>query len=979
MVPIDNIINELGYSESNSLYYRGDLKKESLSSEISLQRIRVLKELNPYAFYLVDNKPFVLFFEHIDNKEAFKQKHKEIWNFQTPIAIFDNEDHIEIYNGNHLIPEHEMLMKVQEINKSEVNELGDFSYWNITGDDFWRKFNNEFSRPSIDTVMLDNIKIVINKLQRKSNKSFAVTLTLRLIFIRFLIDRGVDIDFKGFTNNPSESRRQFLTTLKSKEALYNLFEHLKAKFNGNLFEFRKNRAYEMDLLDEESLLELYHLMSGEIRFEDGQLSLFPMYDFNIIPVELISNIYERLLGEEKQKEDSAFYTPPNLVDFILKQTVKPYLQKNESCRVLDPSCGSGIFLVETLRSIIESNLRGSRYFNDNKKLNQLLIDNIYGIDKNEEAVNVAIFSLYITLLDYKDPKCLKDFKLPELVNNNLFVDDFFHTNSDENLKNKKFDFILGNPPWGSVKNGYHNEYCKQKGIPNLNNEISRSFIARTKDFSNKDTQCCLIVVSKLFYNSKDLAKGFRRWLLTETKIEKFIELAAVRNLIFKKAKGPAAVIFYKFSEQGNEDNILTHLTLKPNIFFKLFRTIVIESNDKKKIPQNLLLNDDWAWKTIVYGTSHDYFNIKKLKGKFGTINNIIEGNGLASGTGLQVSSGKKSAKHLNGKKMIDSTNGITSFHVDLTQSTVFQQNTIHRTRDEHLFKPPYALLKKGFNTTNYKLKAAYSNSEFLYRDSIYGIAGGSNSSKVLLSLVGMLNSSFYAYLNLMLGTSAGIEREQAFPTEVLNFPATADSTLAQKVCDIQTVVNKNKKNLFVQTEDVDALIRDLDEYVLSCFNLLDDHFVQYALEVQIPLLTGGPTAVREANEEDLNKYAQPFINYWEDVLEELNQAIQVVIYPSIKNRFTAIEFKIVKEEGAFEKIRVAKEKEANLDLISKFALHKHNDLFHQMKDIINFEENSFYILKTNEYKNWHPAISELDLAKVIHSVLAEGEDNNEWI
>jgi hypothetical protein len=42
----------------------------------------------------------------------------------------------------------------------------------------------------------------------------------------------------------------------------------------------------------------------------GQLSLFPLYDFNIIPVELISNIYERFLGDEKQQEDKAFYTPP---------------------------------------------------------------------------------------------------------------------------------------------------------------------------------------------------------------------------------------------------------------------------------------------------------------------------------------------------------------------------------------------------------------------------------------------------------------------------------------------------------------------------------------------------------------------------------------------------------------------------------------------------------------------------------------------
>jgi hypothetical protein len=47
----------------------------------------------------------------------------------------------------------------------------------------------------------------------------------------------------------------------------------------------------------------------------------------------------------------------------------------------------------------------------------------------------------------------------------------------------------------------------------------------------------------------------------------------------------------------------------------------------------------------------------------------------------------------------------------------------------------------------------------------------------------------------------------------------------------------------------------------------------------------------------------------------------------------------------------------------------------QMKDIINFEESSFFILKTDEYKNWHPAMAKLDLADVVDSIFAgNGED-----
>lgn len=65
-----------------------------------------------------------------------------------------------------------------------------------------------------------------------------------------------------------------------------------------------------------------------------------MYDFNIIPVELISNIYEILLGKEVQERDKAFYTPDYLVNYIIEQSIKPLLGNSKNLKVLDPSCGS---------------------------------------------------------------------------------------------------------------------------------------------------------------------------------------------------------------------------------------------------------------------------------------------------------------------------------------------------------------------------------------------------------------------------------------------------------------------------------------------------------------------------------------------------------------------------------------------------------------------------------------------------------------
>ena len=86
-----------------------------------------------------------------------------------------------------------------------------------------------------------------------------------------------------------------------------------------------------------ALFMLHSFLSAKEELKTGQLCLFPFYDFNIIPIELISNIYEILLGKEKQDKDKAFYTQDYLVDYIVNRTVGTYLVNVKECRVLDPS------------------------------------------------------------------------------------------------------------------------------------------------------------------------------------------------------------------------------------------------------------------------------------------------------------------------------------------------------------------------------------------------------------------------------------------------------------------------------------------------------------------------------------------------------------------------------------------------------------------------------------------------------------------
>jgi SAM-dependent methyltransferase len=968
MSTIKNIIKALGYDKSIALYYN-DERLSDLPTPLPF--FRVIKELNPIAFYCIDDKPFILFFE-LSGKVTTKDLFKKAWNAQVPIIIISFENHIEVYNGCSLNEKHE-LIQLESIEQEQLNESSAFSYWNLSDSAFWKKYEKKLTDPTLDVVMLDNIKYITNRLKTTTCAPFAVRLMLRLIFIRFLIDRGVDLNYKEFRGNNIESQKYLLKVMSSKSELYGLFLHLKNQFNGNLFELyqRSDSEYEQDLLDDLSLGALRDLMAGDLVLDSGQLSLFPLYDFNIIPVELISNIYERFLGDDKQKEDKAFYTPTYLVDYILDQTIRPYLKNNKACKVLDPACGSGIFLVETARRLIENTISHGLYAIDNNLLVHAITDNIFGIDKNPEAIDVAVFSIYLTILDYKDPKTLKNFKLPLLRGTNLYVCDFFSQETESCLENKSFDFIIGNPPWGSV-GGPHVDYCEKNSLPIQNNEISRSFVLRTKDFSTKKTICCLIVTSKLFYNMKSPAVNFRKWLLTNAKISKYIELAAVRELIFKKARGPAGVVFYTFAtdKSQNKENEICHLTLKPNIFFKLFNAIVIEKNDYKYIKQSLLLENDWAWKTIVFGNAHDYYIIRGLHNSYPTINNIIKSNYLISGTGIKPSDGNEDASHLKGRQIIDAKRGVSAFKVDTQFTSEFSKDKIDRTRKnkDGLFNPPYTLLKKGFDIKTYRFRAAYSEEEFIYPDAINGIVGKIEDKQTLLSLTGLINSSLYAYLNLMLGSSSGIEREQGFPTEILKYPAIINDDVAELVGEIQDILKKDC--FFYNINESESLIQELDELILEQFDLKDDLFIDYALNVQIPLLAGEESVFMKVKQKQLRNYAEVFLNYFSNVLS--NQYIRAQAYINIAHHFTAIEFIIQNEEPTERLNFIDGSQSAHLDLFSKFMLNKVNDLFYQMKDVIDFEENSFFVLKTDECKNWHPAMAKLDLADVLDSILSEG-------
>ncbi len=975
MKTISTILSQIGISNHDDNFY---LFQDNLWQNIIPIRLhKGLREISPHSFLVNENKIIALFFNFTPNDNIdLSPLFKKIWNLGGSSIIFIiTADTVNIYNGFSFDTKTALFDKLKIANKPVTadNINANLSIWDmLTGKTF---ANMNKPKALVDEKLLENLEKTKNILAEAGLKdTFAQNIIGRLLFSRYLLDRGVKIESRYFTN-----RASFLQLIENKELLYEYFDYLKETFNGDLFPVVKE---EISQVTNKHLNYLYQLFSGS-DIGDGmyQPSLFELYDFNIIPIELISEVYERFIGKHKQQKNAAYYTPSFLVDYILEKSIKPHLNKASSCKVFDPSCGSGIFLVESLRTIIEKNLDNNGQISK-INLKQLLTNNIFGVDIDSTAINLTVFSLCLTLLDYVDPKDITKFKFPNLLGYNLFNADFFDTNHPFNHKIKNIDFILGNPPWGSdkAKNSLHIQYFTDKAIPISDKQIAQTFVARTADFSTKQTKCVMVLPSKpILYNHN--ANEFRHYFLEQFKLKELLELSPVRNQIFSGAIAPTTIIFFNYAH-GNPtaNNIILHTAIKPNIFLKYLKLIVIEKSDIKQIKQNYFMKYDYLWKIMLYGNVLDFHLIKRLKENYDSLNQVIEKNKLSYGQGFIVG-GKQVKKHnalfLAGKKYLDTKKKILSkFFVNDVACENWTIDKVHRPRTAEVFQPPYVLLKRAFVKEDFSFIATYTENEYIFSNLVTAIRGKNRS--ILKMLSGIINSKVYSYFLLQQGTSAGIEREESLNKEKLQFPFVLSNKIVPKVDAIQ-LLYKSMNSTILQKSELESQIKaeenQLNEIILDAFELSDTEksLIDYATQITIPQINNGKEPIATVTENQLKIYSQIFMDHFSQRWSGNPNYFAIDIY--YDNHLIGINFKIVdaKPKQLIQLFPI--EQTAELFQLIKIGEEKITDTFYKQRDVRGFNESSFYVIKPNQYKNWHPAVAYGDLAEFIEAMLKAEKDN----
>ena len=469
-----DLIKHFGYADSNAFLSGEELDKAVEHAHIfrkaqescGLQGVYTLRNNNQ------NNIPLVYVCEVTDDKEA-DIIHRRVWNQDiVPFLLLVSPNHVRLYSGFEY-PENKedrTLHIVSTINHA-LEELDAFKAESIDDGRVWKSQWGQQVRPEnrVDWKLLAELEklgrwLVNNGLDHHT----ANALVGKYVYLRYLKDRKI-LSSRRLAEWQIPEQAIF-----GREANLAGFKHineqLKQWLNGDIFSI-----ISFDKITDTHINKVASVFYGDE--VSGQMTLFNAYDFSYIPLETLSVVYEQFLHAEKRaSEKGAYYTPVHLVNFIINE-VESRNPLGGNTKVLDPACGSGAFLVQAYRRIIEQEL-GKRDSLRPVELRDLLTKRIYGVDQDEDACQVAGLSLSMTLLDYIDPPDLwgryKGFKLPELQGRNIIQGDFF---SPDILPRHKFDWIISNPPWKQTKQKAALDWIKKnkKSCPIGRNQIAEAF------------------------------------------------------------------------------------------------------------------------------------------------------------------------------------------------------------------------------------------------------------------------------------------------------------------------------------------------------------------------------------------------------------------------------------------------------------------------------------------------------------------------
>lgn len=227
--------------------------------------------------------------------------------------------------------------------------------------------------------------------------------------------------------------------------------------------------------------------------------------------------YEKEVSERHKKKNGVFYTPTYIVDYIVSNTLSREKIQNKA-KILDPACGSGAFLLGAFNYILDS-YKFQNLTIEAKK--ELLKTHVFGIDIDQEAVNVTKLVLLLKVLESEDTP--ENVIKQELIN---FAPDSFLENNilvgnaliDFEYLDNNFDIVIGNPPYVRHDLFPHlKTYLKKYEVYHGNADLYSFFIERGLKLLKPNGIYSVIVANK--WLKTDYGEPLRKFLLEKQIIE----------------------------------------------------------------------------------------------------------------------------------------------------------------------------------------------------------------------------------------------------------------------------------------------------------------------------------------------------------------------------------------------------------------------------------------------------------------------------
>lgn len=965
--------------------------------------------------------------------------HQKIWNFKKVLFLYVYSDtEIRIYNCS----EKPIVKKDNTIDsqlESDMRRLEIGSY-STTDNDNLAELELLFSRIAIDTGIIWTIEEAISvrnkiKIQRRVDKylvsslvstakelrsqgleiNFIHKIILRSLFLLYLEDRGAtDAKFYGSIKKNAKS---YFDILENVDATYALYEKLEFHFNGNVFTVEKDEKITVAQL---SLIKRCFIIGHE---DQSQLNLFEdwrLFDFSIIQVELLSEIYENFLVETDanlKKQTGTYYTPPSLVEFILndKLPVGDFNQ-NYGVKILDPSCGSGIFLVESFKRLVK------RYENkhngkltDFNILKKILTDNIYGVELNPQAIKVAAFSLYLALVNKLNPKSIwqsRSHQLPNLINDpndplikeqgrNLFLRDTIQYN--EGIDSVEFDLVVGNPPFGT-KNLLPSiiNYCEEQLFAK---EMVLPFLHKATKLAPSG-EIALIFNTKVLTNTGGTYQNFRRWLFNECYVEKVFNFSILRKApknyggqLFGDATGPISIVYYQKEIPNITSDRIAYYAPKTFIKSNVLDGLSLDFTDLKYLPREECQKPDTKiWKVAMWGGLADWELIQSYLKGGNNLQDYLTEFDIKASVGLQpitkVSANKivddeissmkfirperieryytkeSSYSHIN--TLLKRPKTIETYLEVYSVSSVEELpaiNVFRRTTGKPLFKAPLLLLKEGF--TNNKICVSLVDHAVAYNSTVLGMM--SEDKEKLRFLSSLLNSEFATYFLLLISNSWGIERERLKPNEIYNFPIAHDNKLVAKLLAKHKAIENKLQSNFI---DVDITLHEqaINELVLKLYNIeganaqLISDFIYY--NVDLFYNRGKSIALRPVLREQTKIYADLISSELNDFLDGQGMFANSTFY-RIERQSPLMMIKISFSEINEEISESNESVEKSLKVLDKQLWEKKAVNIYFRKKLNYKSENDIYIIRPNQKRFWSKSMAIEDASELILEILTE--------